>query len=204
MSSCCRALGGGLVAGPGAYHEARVALPAEAPVQPTRVGSLSRHLSPWLPVTANLELKLRFPLRDLLHAWLMATIFSGLPSTLHALSKGSDPLEATRAAGAMLLPADSALAALLAAATVAHGCVSLFWAGIFGLLLPPRRVLLWSVAAAAAVALLDLQVIAPLLFPTVAALPFWPQFADHLMWGALLGGTLQYRQWCRSVPRQRS
>jgi hypothetical protein len=155
------------------------------------------------PGRGNQEL-MRFPLRDLLLAWLMASLFSGLPSTLHALSKGSDPLEATRAAGAMLLPPDSDLAALVAAAAVAHGCVSLFWAGIFGLLLPARRVLPWSVAAAAAVALLDLRVIAPLLFPAVAALAFWPQFADHLMWGAILGGTLQYRQWQGGVRRHRS
>jgi hypothetical protein len=43
------------------------------------------------------------------------------------------------------------------------------------------------------VALFDLRVIAPLFFPSVAALPFWPQFGDHLMRGALLGGTLQAR-----------
>jgi hypothetical protein len=53
------------------------------------------------------------------------------------------------------------------------------------------------------VALLDLGVIAPRLFPAVAALPFWPQFADHLAWGALLGGTLQLRQ-RRAALRSRS
>ena len=77
-------------------------------------------------------MNLRFGPRDLFWAWLVATVFSGLPSTLHALP--------------------------------------------------------------AAVALLDLRVIAPLLFAEVAALPFWPQFADHLAWGALLGGTLQWRR----------
>jgi hypothetical protein len=75
---------------------------------------------------------LRFSARDLCFAWLMATLFSGIPSTVHALVVGTDPLEATRAAGAMLLP-------------------------------------------------------------TVAALSLWPQFADHLAWGALLGATLQLR-----------
>jgi hypothetical protein len=33
----------------------------------------------------------------------------------------------------------------------------------------------------------------PLCFPSISALAFWPQFADHLMWGALLGATLQLR-----------
>jgi hypothetical protein len=139
-------------------------------------------------------LKLRFHRRDLFQAWLVATVFSGLPSTLHALVSGTDVLEATRAAGAMLLPAATDTATLLAAAALVHPAVSLFWAVVFGLLLPDRHVALWAVTGAAAVALLDLRVIAPLLFPAVAALPFWPQFADHLMWGALLGGTLQLRR----------
>jgi hypothetical protein len=93
----------------------------------------------------------------------------------------------------MVLPAQSTLAALLIAAAVVHGTVSLFWALVFGAALPRRRVPLWSVLGSAAVALLDLKVIAPMFFPSVAALAFWPQFADHLTWGALLGVTLHVR-----------
>jgi hypothetical protein len=136
---------------------------------------------------------LRFPLRDLFLAWLSATLLSGIPSTVHALLTGGDLLEATRAAGAMLLPAHSTTAELVVAAGFAHGGVSLFWSLLFGALLPRRRMTLWAVCGSAAVALLDLKVIAPMVFPAVAALPFWPQFADHLAWGALLGGTLQVR-----------
>jgi hypothetical protein len=135
----------------------------------------------------------RFRRRDLLYAWLMATVFSGLPSTLHALVIGADPLEATRAAGAMLVPLDAGTPALIAAAAIVHPGVSLFWTAVFAWLLPRRHVALWAVVGSAVVALLDLRVIAPLVFPSVAALPFWPQFADHLLWGALLGGTLQAR-----------
>lgn len=138
-------------------------------------------------------MKPRFHLRDLLHAWLVATIFSGLPSTLYALATGADPLEATRAAGAMLVPPTSDTPTLVAAAAFVHPAVSLFWTAVFAFLLPREHVLAWAVAGAAAVALLDLLVIAPLVFPSVAALPFWPQFADHLMWGALLGGMLRAR-----------
>ena len=135
-----------------------------------------------------------FRRRDLLYAWLVATVFSGLPSTLHALVTGGNPLEATRAAGAMLVPAATDTLALVAAAAIVHSGVSLFWAAVFAWLLPRRHAATWAVVGSAAVAVLDLQLIAPLLFPAVAALPFWPQFADHLMWGALLGGTLQMRQ----------
>ncbi len=125
----------------------------------------------------------------------MATVFSGIPSTVHALLVGTDPLEATKAAGLMILPAPSPLTHLVAAAAVVHGAVSTFWAALFGAMLPRRRVLAWAVVGSAAVALLDLKIIAPLWFPSVAALSFWPQFADHLAWGALLGATL----WKRST-----
>lgn len=138
-------------------------------------------------------MKPHFARRDLLVAWLVTTVFSGLPSTLLALVTGGDALEATRAAGAMLLPHATDTRTLLAAAAIVHPAVSLFWTAVFGFLLPRRHVFVWAVNGAAAVALLDLLVIAPLFFPEVAALAFWPQFADHLMWGALLGGTLQLR-----------
>jgi hypothetical protein len=137
--------------------------------------------------------KVRFAARDLLVAWFVATVFSGLPSTLHAFATGADPLEATRAAGRMLLPAATDTRVLFAAAAFVHPAVSAFWTGVFALAVPARHVLLGAVAGAAAVALLDLRVLAPAFFPAVAALPFWPQFADHLAWGALLGGTLRFR-----------
>lgn len=141
----------------------------------------------------GLGVNARFHGRDLFWAWLVATVFSGLPSTLYALATGADPLEATHAAGAMLLPATTDKATLVAAAFLVHPAVSLFWTLVFARLLPARHLLAWAIAGSAVVGWLDLRVIAPLLFSEVAALPFWPQFADHLAWGALLGATLQYR-----------
>jgi hypothetical protein len=141
-----------------------------------------------------MSLHLRHPVPDLLLAWLAATLFSGLPSTIHALLTDNDPLEATRAAGSMLVSPDSGNALVLAAAAVVHPTVSAFWTGVFGVLLPRRHVALLATVAAAAVAVIDLRLIAPAFFPAVAALPFWPQFADHLAWGALLGVTLRVRQ----------
>jgi len=131
-----------------------------------------------------------FSPRALGAAWLVATVFSGVPSTLYALATGSDPLEATFAAGRMLIESDSAWA-LFGAAALVHGSVSAFWALVAGWVLPRRQTALWAVAFAAAVGLLDLRVIAPVWFPHIAALAFWPQMADHLMWGLCLGGTLQ-------------
>jgi hypothetical protein len=127
--------------------------------------------------------------RDLLYAWLLATLLSGIPSTLYALLSGGDPTEPTRAAGAMLLPSETGWPKLLLAAALAHGAVSLFWASILWLILPSRHTTWWALVASAAIAVLDLRIIAPVLFPEVAGLAFWPQFADHLMWGACVGLT---------------
>lgn len=82
---------------------------------------------------------MRFSRRELFHAWLAATVFRGAPSTLHALARGGDPLEATLAAGAVLVPPDSALPVLFAAAGVVHLTVSSLWTLVFGLMLLRRH-----------------------------------------------------------------
>ena len=131
---------------------------------------------------------------DVLYAWIAATLLSGIPSTLHALLTGGDVTEATRAAGAMLVSPLSPLPRLFLAAALTHAVVSLFWTAIFVMVLPLRHTLIGAVLAAALIALLDLRVIAPLFFPEVAALAFWPQFADHLMWGLSVGLALHWRR----------
>lgn len=138
---------------------------------------------------------------DVLWAWLAATVLSGLPSTLYALISGGEVLEATRAAGAMLVPASSPLPQLVAAAAFVHAAISFFWVLILALVLPRRRVFLWAVLASALIGLLDLRVIAPLLFPEVARLAFWPQLADHLMWGACVGAAFYWRSERRASAR---
>jgi len=129
--------------------------------------------------------------REFLYAWLLATLLSGIPSTLYALFTGGDATEATRAAGAMLLPSEGRLSVLVTAAALVHASVSLFWALVLWLALPRRRTMLWALLASAAIALIDLRLVAPAFFPEVAALAFWPQFADHLMWGACVGLALK-------------
>jgi len=135
------------------------------------------------------SLSTREPLRAFFLAWLAATALSGIPSTLYALLTGRDPLEATRAAAAMLPLSGH----LLVDAALVHGGVSVFWAALLFALLPRRSVVLWALTAAAAIGMLDLRIIAPRFFPEVAALEFWPQMADHLMWGLCFGGVLAMR-----------
>jgi hypothetical protein len=130
----------------------------------------------------------------LVRAWLAATLLSGLPSTAWALLTGADLLEPTRAAGTMLLPAQTQTWKLVVAAAIVHPAVSAFWAIVLWLALPRRATLEWALLASVLIALLDLKVIAPAFFPRVAALEFWPQLADHLMWGATFGIALTWRR----------
>jgi len=131
---------------------------------------------------------------DLARGWLAATLLSGLPSTAWALVTGADMLEPTRAAGSMLLPGEESTGKLIAAAAIVHPIVSAFWALILWRLLPRRATVAWALLAAVLIALLDLKVLAPAYFPRVAALDFWPQLADHLMWGATFAIALDWRR----------
>lgn len=93
----------------------------------------------------------------------------------------------------MLLPRELETPRLLLAAALVHPLVSLFWTLVLSLALPRRHIVPSAIGASAAIALLDLRLIAPAFFPAVAALDFWPQFADHLAWGASYGVTLAVR-----------
>jgi FtsH-binding integral membrane protein len=131
--------------------------------------------------------------RDWLVAGAAATLLSGIPSTLYSMLTGADVLAPTRAAGRMLVPAGASELQLFVAAALVHTAISFFWAALLILMLPRKHVTLWSVIAAALIGVLDLCIIAPLFFPEVAALAFWPQMADHVMWGASFGLALAHR-----------
>jgi hypothetical protein len=79
-------------------------------------------------------------------------VLSGIPSTLYAPLTGGDPLEATRAAGAMI-----GLPGSIAAAALVHAAVSLFWSFVLWCVLPYRHGMFWALAASAGVAILDLS-----------------------------------------------
>lgn len=130
---------------------------------------------------------------DVLVAGGSAALLSGIPSTLHAWITQGDMMEATRAAGAMLIPAASSDRALFLAAALVHGTVSFFWAAILVRLLPRRQTIVYAIIALACVAFVDLRVIGRA-FPEILALPFWPQFADHIAFGIVLGAVLEYRR----------
>jgi len=126
-------------------------------------------------------------------AALPASLGSGLPSTIHALATGGDPLEATAAAGSLLVPRGHRRRVLLAAAVPVHLAVSLGWSVVLAGILPHRRTALAGALAGAGIAALDLGVVGRL-FPRVRALPRLPQLVDHLAFGAIVGGVTARRR----------
>jgi hypothetical protein len=126
-----------------------------------------------------------------LRAGLVAGALAGAPSTLHALAAGRDPLEATLAAGSVLLPGESRRERLVAAAVPVHLAISLGWAVVFdraGIRGSGRGAL-----AGLAIAALDLG-LARRLFPRFRELPVGPQVADHVTYGAIVGSLISRRE----------
>ncbi len=130
---------------------------------------------------------------DGLVAGAVAAVVSGIPSTAHALLTGRDPLEATRAAGTILLVRETRTAPLLASAAAVHVALSLGWGIVFATALPRRRTWLWGALAGAGVAALDLEVLGRR-WERVRALPLAPQIADHIAFGAVVGAVLERRR----------
>jgi hypothetical protein len=119
----------------------------------------------------------------------VAGVVSGAPSTLHALARGGDVLEASKAAGTLLRPRATRTGPLLGAAALAHAALSLGWALVLAAVLPRRRTAAAGAAAGLAIAALDLGLIGRR-FPRIRALPTAPQVADHLAYGATVGAVL--------------
>jgi hypothetical protein len=133
------------------------------------------------------------PLRDAAVAGAIAAVASGAPSTLHALATRRDPLEASLAAGTLLLPGERRPSRLLAAAAVAHAALSLGWAAVLSACLPRRHTAAWAVPAGLAIAALDLGVVGRRL-PRIRALALAPQLADHIVYALTVGAVLSSRR----------
>ena len=125
-----------------------------------------------------------------MRAGLFAAVVSGAPSTVHALATGRNPLEATEAAGSILLPNERRRGRLLAAAVPVHLGISIGWAVALSSVLPRRNTVLAGAAAGLAIAVIDLGVIGRR-FERIRSLPLGPQLADHVAYGATVGVALR-------------
>jgi hypothetical protein len=105
---------------------------------------------------------------------------------VYCLAAGRDPLEATKAAGTLVLPEDAPPWLLVAAAAPVHLALSFFWAAVLERTLPVRHRAAWGAVGGLAIAALDLGVVGRR-FPAVRRLPVVPQLADHALFGAAVG-----------------
>ncbi len=115
-------------------------------------------------------------LRDGAAAGAWASVLSGAPSTAEALLRGGDPLQASAAAGSILLPGETRRGRLLLAAVPVHLALSFGWAWGIALVAPRGREVPFGAAAGLAIAGLDLGVIGRR-FPAsarCARCPRWP------------------------------
>jgi len=128
-------------------------------------------------------------MRDALIAGAVAAAVSGAPSTLVTLAKGEDVLMGARGAGAIALPREDRTLPLLAAAVPVHLALSVGWAVVLDLLIPPGAELAGGLAGGLAIAALDLGVIGRRL-PAIRGLPQPRQWADHVAYGLTVGAVL--------------
>jgi hypothetical protein len=127
--------------------------------------------------------------RDAIRAGLAAALLSGLPSTAYAILRKRDPLEATVAAGSILLPREQRRGRLLMAAIPVHLTLSAAWTVAIAVVLPRRNPLAEGTLAGIVIAALDLGVIGRR-FPRIGALQTGPQIADHMAFGIIAAAEL--------------
>jgi hypothetical protein len=117
---------------------------------------------------------------------LAAGLLSGAPSTVITVARRDNLLDSTRAAGTLLGRRS------LIRGGLAHVLITLFWTGVLAAALPRRRPVVEGLAAGAAIAALDLGVIARR-FPEIGALDPGPQVLDHLAFGVVASVVLTSR-----------
>ena len=121
-----------------------------------------------------------------------AAVLSGIPSTAWALRRGRDPLEATKAAGRIVLPDTTRTVPLLIAGAGVHAALSLGWTVVVARTLPRdagrAQTALHGALMGGAIAALDLGLARVVRHPRLRAireLPLGPQVADHVAFGVI-------------------
>ena len=136
-------------------------------------------------------------LRSGLRAAVPAAVLGAMPSTIHALVTGNDPLEASLAAGSILLADERHGHRLLIAAVPVHLALSAGWTVVLAAVRPLRRPAAEGALAGLAIAAIDLGVVGRR-FPRVRRLRPLPQVADHVAFGVAASVALARRR--RSQP----
>lgn len=125
--------------------------------------------------------------------FLVAAVLSGVPSTIHALATGADPLRATRAAGSLV-------GGGVREGVLVHVVVSAWWAFLLTRL--GVRGVVGGAVAGLLIAALDLEIIGRR-NPRLRALPKAPQWLDHVVFGVLVARHDRQVPGRRDQPRVR-
>lgn len=128
-------------------------------------------------------------IREGLTAAAPAALLSGLPSTAYALATRRGVLDATEAAGTLLLRDERRRPRLIAAGVVVHLAVSALWGAVLGVVLPRRNVTLYGAIAGGAIAAFDLGVVGRR-YERIRGLQLGPQIADHIAFGGVVAWAL--------------
>lgn len=131
--------------------------------------------------------------RDGASAAVPAALLSGLPSTLYALVRRRDVLEAAAAAGALVAPAERRRWRLVLYAIPVHAGISFFWSVTLARVLPRRATLLFALGGGGLIAAVDLALVGRHL-PPIRSLPQGPQVLDHLAFAAVVGAVVATRR----------
>lgn len=129
-------------------------------------------------------------MKDWVRAAVVAGVVSGVPSTLHALVTGRDPLAATLAAGALVLPRERRPLPLVVVAVPVHFAISLWWAFLLSRVLRGRASVVRGALGGVVIAAVDLR-LPGRRFAPVRRLALGPQVADHVVFGAVVGGMVR-------------
>src|SRR4051812_8214352 len=107
------------------------------------------YLISYRPSAITRQMQLTLLSRDVFWAWLLATLFSGVPSTVILTVMGQDLWPPIHAVGTMLLPPDALPWWIFIAAAFVHAAVSLGWTVIVAAVLPVRHAIPYALAASA-------------------------------------------------------
>lgn len=124
----------------------------------------------------------------------VAGVIGAIPSTVHFFVTSRDVSAPLNALAAMVEADELPVLPRAVIASIVHFTVSLFWASLLVARLPKDHELFYALVAGLIIALLDLEILAPLFFPEVASLAFLPQLADHLAWAGTVGWVVRTRR----------
>jgi hypothetical protein len=123
----------------------------------------------------------------------VAGLFSGAPSTAHALLTGRELTASTRAVAGLIGLTRAAAPVQLAAGATMHAGLSIGWGVIGAFVLPRRGTVVVAALAGLGVGAVDLG-IGRRRVPALRALPLAPQLADHVAFGAIAGAVIAARR----------